>query len=390
VAALIGEIYYFTGNLLGFPVMNLVAINLGEKAGQPLVAGLAYSSLGYLVGTLRLRRLARRYFQRARIAEDFELDRGFVEPLYVPELAEMGPGHLIAVALAESVLALTFNDLDAARDIVTEGLERTDRFGDKYSAGIALAVRGFGSYCAGNLEEARSDYLLLHSSARERSNREHEGWATSLVIPILLALDRLSEAQDMADKATAIVEDVDPLTVPIIHGTRSQVELRTGQLGKAQSSAELALEAFDSTPIFIYLAGFAGMLDTFLELWALESDPTSRRAKDLAKLTKTGLKKMRSFALVLPFARPKYRLFKGRVDQLQGRTARAQRSFRKGLELAERSGFTWDEGLLHLELARTFPPDSAERQAQLRAAQKRFEESGSLHDLNRTIALNDD
>ncbi|MFQ5966699.1 MAG: AAA family ATPase [Acidimicrobiia bacterium] len=387
VAALIGEIYYFTGNLLGFPVLNLLAINLGEKAGEPLVAGLAYSSFGYLVGTMRLRRLAERYFRRARLAEEFEVDRGFVQTPYVLDLHEMGPGHLIAVALSESVLALTFNEWERAREIVTEGLERCYRLGDKYSAGIALAIRGFGSYSSGQLEEALGDYNQLLTSARARANREHEGWATSSVIPVLLAFNRLNDAEAMAATASGILDDVDPLTVPIIYGTRSQVYLRAGQTAEARSSAELALEAIDSTPIFIYLAGFAGLLDTLLELWALEGDPTSQSAKELAKLTKKALKTMRSFALVLPFARPKHRLFKGRMEQLQGRTSKAQRTFRKALGLAEGSGFPWDAGLLHLELARTLPADSAERQTHLSEARKLFEEVGSLHDLDRAAAL---
>ncbi|MEX0843489.1 MAG: hypothetical protein WD120_04000, partial [Gemmatimonadota bacterium] len=105
--------------------------------------------------------------------------------------------------------------------IVTEALERCDRLGDKYSAGIALAVRGFVSYSSGDLEDALNDYNQLLASARQRSNREHEGWATSFVIPVLLALDRLDDAQIMTGSAMSILDEVDPLTVPIIHGTRS-------------------------------------------------------------------------------------------------------------------------------------------------------------------------
>jgi class 3 adenylate cyclase/tetratricopeptide (TPR) repeat protein len=387
IAALIGEIYYFTGDLAGFPVLNLVAINLGEKSGEPMVAGLAYSNLGYLVGTLRMRRLADRYFRRARSAQDLETDREFGHTAYVLELQEMGPGHLIAVALAESVLALTFDEWSRAREIVTEGLERCDRLGDKYSAGIALAVRGFVSYSSGDLEDALHDYNQLLASARQRANREHEGWATSFVIPVLLARNRLDDARSMSSSAMAILNDVDPLTVPIIHGTRSQVQLRAGHTEDARESAELALTSIDRTPIFIYLAGFAGLLDTLLELWAAESDPASANARELAKLTRQGLKKLKGFARILPFARPKHLLFKGRMEHLEGRVNRARRSLRKGLDLAKKSGFTWDEGLIHLELARTLRPDALERRAHLEQARRLFEKVGSLHDLERVGAL---
>ena len=121
IASLIGETYYFTGDLTGFSTLNLIAINLGEKSGEPLVAGLAYSSLAYLVGTLRLRRLADRYFVRARAAEHVETHLNLVDSPYVLELEEMGPGHLIAVGLAESVLALTFNEWERARQARQRG-----------------------------------------------------------------------------------------------------------------------------------------------------------------------------------------------------------------------------------------------------------------------------
>jgi class 3 adenylate cyclase/tetratricopeptide (TPR) repeat protein len=386
-AALIGETYYFTGDIPGFLVLNLVAINLGEKSGEPLVAGLAYSSLGYLVGTLRLRRLANRYFRQARAAEDLETRTEFPPTPHAPPLQEMGPGHLIAVALSESVLALTFNEWSQARAIVTEALDRCDRLGDKYSAGIALAVRGFVSYSSGDLEEAMYDYDQLLASARQRSNREHEGWATSFVIPVLLALEHLEEAQAMAASAMSILDDVDPLTVPIIHGTRSQVQLRAGHTGEARASAELALEAIDRTPFFIYLAGYAGLLDTLLELWAAEGDRASTNARDLAKLTQEGLRKMRGFARVLPFARPKYWLFKGRSELLKGRTRRGHRSLRKGLILARSNGFTWDEGLLHLELAETLPAHDASRGTHQIEARRLFDKVGSRHDLDRLAAF---
>ena len=317
-AALIGEIYYFQGNLSGFPLLNLMAINLGEKSGEPLIAGLAYSNLGYLVGTLRLRRLARRYFDRARTAEDLEAHPQLVAPPYVLELHEMGPGHLIAVALAESVLALTFGELAEAQEIVSIGLARCVKLGDKYSAGIALAVRGFVHYSSGQIEDARIDYNQLLTSARQRVNREHEGWATSFSIPVLLAQGKVDEARKMAAEAIAILDDVDRLTVPIIHGTRSQVLLETGQAREARASAELASKGFDSSPFFIYVVGFAGTLDTMLRLIEADREISSAEASTLVAEARAVVRKLRRFARILPFARPKYWLFKGMAGELGG------------------------------------------------------------------------
>lgn len=385
IAALIGEIYYFQGDLSGFPLLNLIAINLGEKSGEPLVAGLAYSNLGYLVGTLRLRRLANRYFERARSAQDLETHPQLVATPYVLELQEMGPGHLIAVALSESVLALTFGEWRKAGEIVTEGLDRCVRLGDKYSAGIALAVRGFVHYSSGQIEDARIDYNQLLASARQRANREHEGWATSFSIPVLIAQEKLDEARQMAAAAVGILDDVDSLTVPIIHGTRSQVLFETGQMREARASAQLAMNAFDSSPFFIYLVGFAGMIDTMLRL--VEADDHSMERSELIAEAKAGLTKLKRFARWLPFARAKYWLLRGRLESLEGRGSRALRSFRKGVALAKSSGFIWDEGLLHFEMARALEPGSAERATEIDEARHLFQEVGSAGDLERIASL---
>jgi len=381
IAALIGEVYFFTGDLTGFPVLNLVAINLGEKSGEPLVAGLAYSSMGYLVGTLRMRRLSDRYFRLAREAEHLETRERWMPTPYVLEVDEMRPGHLIAAGLAESVLALTFDEWSRARAIVTEALERCERLGDKYSAGIALAVRGFVGYCSGDIDEAQHDYTELLLSARQRANREHEAWATSFVTPLLLAKDRLDEASEMADAAAGILDQADPLTVPVIHGTRAQVLVRQGRMTEARASAAEALNTIGGRPIFIYLAGFAGMLDTLLTLWGSDPDPGGSDARELARMSRQGLRKMRGFARVLPFARPKYWLFRGRADALGKTSRRARRSLRKGLNLARKSGFTWDEGHLHLELARLLRADDPARAGHLSEAARCFEDVGSRHDL---------
>ncbi len=374
----------------GFLLINLIAINLGEKSGEPLVAGLAYSNLGYLVGTLRLKAVANRYFGLARSAEDVEAHPDLVSLPYVLKMGEMGPGHLIAVALAESVLALTFDEWTEARQIVTEGLARCERLGDKYSAGIALAVRGFVNYSSGEIEDARLDYNQLLVSARQRGNREHEGWATSFSIPVLLALGRLDEAREMASSAIGILDHVDSLTVPIIHGTRSQVQLATGRNREAKESVELALRSFDRSPIFIYLAGFAGALDTVLALFEMAGGRVDRQADgsaELEGLSRQGLKKLRAFARILPFARPKYWLFKGRLERLDGSRRRARRSLEKGLQLAHTSGFKWDEGLLHLELARLLDDTDNSRAGHLDEARRLLREVGSVNDLEQVDQL---
>jgi hypothetical protein len=75
------------------------------------------------------------------------------------------------------------------------------------------------------------------------------------------------------------------------------------------------------------------------------------------------------------------------MEHLKGRTRRGYRSLNKGLILARRNGFTWDEGLLHFELAETLPSDDPSRGTHLIEARRLFEKVGSRHDLDRLAAF---
>jgi hypothetical protein len=129
------------------------------------------------------------------------------------------------------------------------------------------------------------------------------------------------------------------------------------------------------------------MLDTMLRLIEADTEtPSKERAARVTEI-RAGLKKLRRFARLLPFARPKYWLFKGRLESLEGHRSRALRSFRKGVALAESSGFTWDEGLLRFELARVLEPGSPQRGDEINRARRLFEVVGSTHDLQRVGSL---
>lgn len=381
VFALLGELSYFTVDLIGFPLYNLRAINLGEKSGHPVAAGVAYSSLGYLVGTLRLKRLARRYFRMARAAERFEAERDVTERVGSRSLADLGPGHLIAVALSESTYLLTFNRWKEGEPLVTDGIDRCARLGDHYSAEIGLAIRGFASHCTSAMDMAWKDYAQLLESSRSRDSKEHEGWAVALGIPVLLSMGRTQDAAALVFDADSLIEGADPLTVPIIYGTQAQYRLRVGDLRQARASADLALAAFDSTPIFIYLAGLTGMLETFTTLERETTDARDRKA--LRSQTRRGLRVLRTFASVLPFARPRYSLFKGIALDNRGRTRAARRVWRRGLKRAAAAGLVWDEGMLHHQLARTSARGSVEHRGHADRARECFAHVGAIYETDR-------
>ena len=135
------------------------------------------------------------------------------------------------------------------------------------------------------------------------------------------------------------------------------------------------------------MVGFAGTLDTMLRLIEADREVSSAEASTLVAEARAVVRKLRRFARILPFARPKYWLFKGMLESLEGHRSRALRSFRKGLAQAQSSGFIWDEGLLHLQMARIAEPGSDERDAAVAKATRLFKEVGSAQDLERVAAL---
>jgi class 3 adenylate cyclase len=379
ICSLIGEVYYFTADLLGFPMVNLMSINLAEKSGRAGSAGLAYSSFSYLVGTLRLHRLASHYNRRAQSAE-LEAAYASTEPAD-PWIVPLGPAHKVAAAYSWASYLLGANLWDEVLPTLDQGIESCRALRDRYTLALGLTIRSIAYSCVSPSGDLLRDVTELMASARERSNPQHEAWSIALGVPALLTQNRVDEAVAWCEHGKDLMPDADPLTRPIFEGVLSLALLRAEKRDEALASAKKALTSLGRAPVFPNLVGYRAMLETLLTMWsgAARSDPA--RVREMEINTRRALQKLRFFALVFPFARPTLALYRGWSQWLRGRRGAARRTWQRGLRQAAEVGLTWDEARLHYRLAREALADGSERRHHLNAARDLFKGLGAEHEL---------
>ncbi len=179
ILSLLGQVHYFQADVPRWLVTNLRSINLAERAGDPGVAGPAYAGLGNLVGTVRLHRLARRYFGLARANPRRPVFDGQPGPLAAKIERDVTTPFHVAADLSEAVYLLA-GKADHSAEVI-ELLDRTVDAAERIASdsyGAALAVRGFARTIFGPLDLARRDLDDLAAdghSATSRNTRHGPG-----------------------------------------------------------------------------------------------------------------------------------------------------------------------------------------------------------------------
>lgn len=328
--ALVGEICYFRTDIGGWALASLVAINRAEQAGDVTIASRAYSGLANLAGTLRMPKLMARYLERARRTAD--------------------PSARMAADWAEGVYRLTFAEWDTAFDVVRNGVTVGEESGAHYELGIGITILGYLQYCVRPTGEALTTFRAGLASARARGNLQHESWALTLMIPLLLARNDEAEALQCVEAAGRRLGTSDPLSVPIFHGVRARTLWRLGRYSDALEAADHAVGAFKAAPPagYIYMPGIVGLMDVAIgEITREGGDKPRGRA-----LAKAGMGVFQGFAMLFPFARARRALYLGLLAEAEGQVGAAQKHFADALSRAETTKMRWEEGAAHLALSR--------------------------------------
>jgi len=318
--ALVGEICYFNTDIGGWALASLLAINRAESAGDVTIAARAYGGLANLAGTLRLRGLMRHYLERARQSHD--------------------PSARMAADWADAVYRLTFCDWAGAQNVLAHGIALGESSGAHYELGIGITILGYLHYCTEATGVALTTLRRGLASARDCGNLQHESWALTLMIPLLLMRNEKRDAERCEQGAGERLATSDPLSVPIYHGVKAQTRWRCGLRAQALDAADDALVAFAKAPPagYIYLPGLTGLVEVALGE-RMRPGGDHERARRLAQRT---LKVFGGFAMLFPFARARLALHRGQVAQAEGRTAAAARLFRKAARRAEQDGLRWE------------------------------------------------
>ncbi len=330
ILSLLGQVHYFQADVPRWLVTNLRSINLAERAGDPGVAGPAYAGLGNLVGTVRLHRLARRYFGLARADPIRPVFDGQPGPLAAKIERDVTTPFHVAADLSEAVYLLAGKADHSAEviDLLDRTVDAAERIAsDAY--GAALAVRGFARTIYGPLDLARQDLSDLAADGHRRDQPQHETWARTLLVPLLVDAGDIDGAVRSSDAASLVVERADSIALGLHLTTRARALVAVGRSDEARAALAEADGALRPSPIFLHLTSYTAWCDS----WATLAAGGESGALDELQSSLSGL---RRYALLLPFARARVHLFKGRYALLRNRTAAARRHFRAGRRLCRR------------------------------------------------------
>lgn len=352
--ALIGEICYFETDIAGWALASLVAINRAETAGNVAIAARAYGGLANLAGTLRLRGVMRRYLRLARMSQD--------------------PSALMAADWADGVWRLTFGDFAGAREVLSHGVQLGERSGSHYELGIGITIVGYLQLCTEPTSVALSTLRQGLTSARDRGNAQHESWALTLMVPVLLARNALEEAERCVELAETKLPTSDPLSVPIFHSVKALSRWRSGRRADAKKAADEALVAFSQAPPagYIYLPGLTALAAVAGAEMALAQGDKAWADK----VALAALKLTKGFALLFPFARARRDLLAAELAEAAGRKGAAAGLFKSAAAKAKAAGLPWDEGRAMAGLGRVKGDPQAA--ATGKALLEKCEDSGPL------------
>lgn len=373
--ALLAQLGYYDGRLLGSTFAALRGLNLAERAGiSPELAG-AYAAAH--IASAPCPPLATAYRRRAwRVAATLGHlpAQGWVAE--AQGLHDLGRGHwrraqgALAVALAvgdrlgdqrRRAEALAARCLIYAHQgafaIALAGCEELQILGLRSED---LQVRTWGLVgAAENLlvlgDNAPAEALLGEAEALLTANfdgaRAEEVWAYALMARAALRRDAHDLARALAGAAAGLIGPVPPATLYALGGYSAVAEVYLGLL-EAQA-----------------FAGAAGRR-------SLESAAT-RACRGLAH-----------FAMLFPIARPAALTWEGLRLALAGHEAAGRRTWLRAAATAERLGMPYAEARARFQLGRH--ASGIERTTQLSRAAATFERLGCAHDLEKALGMKDE
>jgi tetratricopeptide (TPR) repeat protein len=372
-AVRLAESYYWRYDPLRMVGTALLAANLAERAGRDAEVLRLYGQLGSITGMGRLHSLARAYFRRAQ---------GEGQAVEDPSATAFG-------LIVESMYHAGFARWAPATRKASEAQRVLLRLGDRGELELAQVLQGHVEYYTGGFQAALERFAEVRESARRRGHFQHEVWSAYTMARSLLALGRLDEAMPLLRESSQLLEGKhDPLSFIIMGGLLAVAHLRRGEWERARARADgvMALARRYQPMLFTESHGYEGAAWVYLALWERERAP-GQPPPPVADEARGACARLASLATRFPVARPVALRCTGRRLWLEGKPWRAHRAWRRSARLARELQMPYDEALAWLELARTAPPGSPEREEAVRHAMVGFTRLGCAGHLREVEAL---
>lgn len=270
----------------------LVAANLLDAAGRPYASARPYAEVGFMFGTLRLQRVAERYFKRAEEAGNLNDDwSGLSVTRYVRAAYHLNMGRL-----------------GTALEWVEGALEAARRGVDHHALGMSLSMKGMTLYFSSAFAAGRTTYEELQRVGRANKNGQHAAWGSYGAGMCTYRQGQLQAAE------TSILESLPSLTeaqsLLICAATLAILRESLGRGDEARESFDEAEALIGKLPgpiAFPALEGYWGVAIYRLLLWrrGREGGLDRARMRGLRKRALSGCRGVSGFAWSHPYSVPR-------------------------------------------------------------------------------------
>jgi class 3 adenylate cyclase/tetratricopeptide (TPR) repeat protein len=353
--------YFFSGQMLPFLTVGLLAAALAERSQAVAQVPRAYSAIGTSLMRLGFRARFISWYARAREAA-----------------RRNGRMHdLLAVIVAESFTYQSAAEWEAAEACAREAVRLADELGDPALIEDALTQVELVTLNTGRFAEHREAASRVLAIARGRFNRYHEAWGLYSVAHTDVVFGGAERAAEACEEAFRLLDGLgDRISEIITLGVMARGRLRAGRrdlaLAAARRTTALIREWF--TWGHPTLQGYAGATEVYLDALERADSPAERRA--LAAEATGACRDLHRLARAFPIAQAADRLYSARLHALTGRPARAHRTWARCIDVATRLGMPYERAQAHRDRARLGGRAGRDADADRHAAQQLFDRMG--------------
>jgi tetratricopeptide (TPR) repeat protein len=365
---LIGRIYFYSQETLPIVYCILRFVNMAERAGPSAELASSYSGMAVMAGFAQFHSLADIYVDRAlAIAEEVNQ-----------------PSNLITVQVVTSVYQISVGKWEEIRARAERARLLCEQIGDYRQWGDSIEVLAESALISGDIDYALNLLNRLLEDARQRHNPLQMSWGLFGVAAINIRRGDEANAVPMLQEALQILEELPNLASSI--DTNGQLALAYLRLGRKQDAIAYANKVLDmaakiSPTVYSMDIGFSAVSQVYFELWEQAVHDQSPDADELKQLSEKAINLLRAFQKVFPIGQPYAHYYQGWYEELSGKAQSAIKSWRTGLETAQKFRLQYEEALIRIKLGCYLQDDPEMRRKHFERAIQILERMGAVHEL---------
>jgi predicted ATPase/DNA-binding SARP family transcriptional activator len=336
------EVYWVLEEQVPMLPVTLWSLNEAERAGDPDLVVRAQAGTGMILGTIGLRRLARRHLRAASAAVERTDD-----PLTACWVGIVGGLHWTGVGDWAAA------DAGAARALPILRRTPMHRWADEVQLISAIA-----HYLTARYPEAAEGAAEGMASGRDRRDPIVHLWGLVVLMETALRADPENPAiAGWSEEAAPLLPQVARIDAARFHAAMARLHLAAGRPADAWRATRAADQLVGPAPSFTQysLEAHAAVPEVCLALLERGAQVAAEPA-ELRATAARGLRRLRRYARSFPMARPRALTCLGWSRWQDGRRRQAVRAWTRAVREAERLAMPYELARAHYELGRHLGP----------------------------------